>query len=69
MESLKGAHALEALARRFPQLYVAPAEGAQDAYRLAAGRGIAPEGATLSHFEGSPQDELLDLKRAPLLAY
>lgn len=61
MESLKGAHALEALARRFPQLYVAPAEGAQDAYRLAAGRGIAPEGATLSHFEGSPQDELREV--------
>lgn len=61
VESLKGPDALEALARRFPQLYVAPAEGAQDAHRLAAGQGIAPEGATLSHFEGSPQDELREV--------
>ena len=61
VEGLKGPDALEALARRFPQLYVAPAEGAQDAHRLAAGRGIAPEGATLSHFEGSPQDELREV--------
>lgn len=61
VEGLKGPDALEALARRFPQLYVAPAEGAQDAHRLAAGRGIVPEGATLSHFEGSPQDELREV--------
>ena len=61
VESLKGPDALEALARRFPQLYVAPAEGAQDAHRLAAGQGIAPEGATLSHFEGSSQDELREV--------
>ncbi len=61
MESLKGKDALEALAQRFPQLYVAPAEGAQDAHRLAGGQGIAPEGATLSHFEGSPQDELREV--------
>ena len=62
MESLKGKDALEALAQRFPQLYVAPAEGAQDAHRLAGGQGIAPEGATLSHFEGSPQDELREVE-------
>ena len=58
---LKGTDALEALALRFPQLYVAPAEGAQDAHRAAAGHGIAPEGATLDHFEGSPQDELREV--------
>ena len=55
---LRGRDALEALARRFPQLYVAPAEGAQDVHRLASGRGIVLPGATLAHFEGSPQDEL-----------
>ena len=59
---LKGTDALEALALRFPQLYVAPAEGAQDAHRAAAGHGIAPEGATLDHFEGSPQDELREVE-------
>ena len=60
-EPLKGTDALEALAQRFPQLYVAPAEGAQDAHRAAAGHGIAPEGASLDHFEGSPQDELREV--------
>ena len=55
---LKGRDALEALAKRFPQLYVAPAVGAQDAHRMASSRGIAPEGATLDHFVGSPHDEL-----------
>ena len=58
---LMGPDALEALARRFPQLYVAPAEGAQDAHRLAAGRGIAPEGVSLAHFAGSSQDELREV--------
>lgn len=56
--SLKGRDALEALAKRFPQLYVAPAEGAQDAHRLASGRGIAPSDSSLDHFVGSPLDEL-----------
>ena len=60
-KSITGRAALEALARRFPQLYVAPAEGAQDAHRAAAGRGIAPEGANLDHFEGSPRDELREV--------
>lgn len=58
---VRGAAALEALAQRFPQLYVAPAEGAQEAHRLAAGRGIPPEGATLSHFITSDQDELREV--------
>lgn len=58
---VKGPAVLEALARRFPQLYVAPAEGAQDAHRLAAGRGVRPPDATLTHFVGSPDDELREV--------
>ena len=54
----KGSAAISELAKRFPQLYVAPAEGAQDAHRNASGRGIAPEGATLDHFKTTPDDEL-----------
>ncbi len=57
-ESLKGEDALRALARRFPQLYVAPAEDALEAHQLAAGLGIEPENANLDHFEGSALDEL-----------
>ena len=58
MTTLNGPDALEALAQRFPQLYVKPEEGAQEAYKLASGRGVAPEDATLAHFTGSPEDEL-----------
>lgn len=50
------------LARRFPQLYVAPAEGAQGAHRLATGRGMAPADANLDHFTGSPEDELREVE-------
>lgn len=57
----RGSAVIEALAVRFPQLYVAPAEGAQDAHRLASGRGIAPQGATLSHFITSPEDEMREV--------
>ena len=56
--SITGKAALEALAARFPQLYVAPAEGAEATNRLAAGRGIAPQDANLDHFISSPEDEL-----------
>ena len=56
-----GGEALAVLAKRFPQLYVAPAEGAQTAHRLAAGRGIAPAGADLGHFVTSPEDELREV--------
>lgn len=59
--ALKGMEALQALAHRFPQLYIAPAEGVQDVYRAAAGRGVVPEGASLDHFEGSPLDELREV--------
>lgn len=54
----RGGDVVRVLARRFPQLYVAPAEGAQEAHRLASGRGIAPAGATLDHFATTPRDEL-----------
>ena len=57
-KAITGKAALESLAKRFPQLYVAPAEGAQDAHKRAGGRGIAPEGANLDHFIGSGEDEL-----------
>ena len=57
----RGGEALAVLATRFPQLYVAPAEGAQTAHRLAAGRGIAPAGADLGHFVTSPEDELREV--------
>ena len=57
-DSLHGKDALEALARRFPQLYLTPAEDALEAYAKAAGRGIAPEGATLDLFVTTPADEL-----------
>lgn len=58
-EEIRGRTVLETLATRFPQLCVAPAEGAQEAHRLASGRGIAPEGANLGHFIGDEEDALL----------
>lgn len=60
--ALRGKQALESLAARFPQLYVAPAEDASEAHRRAAGRGMAPEGANLSHFVGSEEDELREVQ-------
>lgn len=59
--AVRGRDVIEALASRFPQLYVAPAEGAQDAHRLAAGRGIPPADANLAHFTTSPDDELREV--------
>ena len=58
-ERLCGRAVIEALAKRFPQLYVAPAEGAQEAHRLASGRGVVVEGASLDHFVSSDADELV----------
>lgn len=60
--SIKGPAALQSLALRFPQLYVQPAEGAQDAHRLASACGVVPDNASLDHFEGSPQDELREVE-------
>ena len=55
---MKGNGVLGELAVRFPQLYVAPAEGAEAAHRLASLSGVAPEDASLDHFVTSPDDEL-----------
>ena len=54
----RGKDSLEALAIRFPQLYVAPTEGNEETNRRAAGRGIKHDPATLDHFLGSEHDEL-----------
>lgn len=59
---MRGIGVIESLATRFPQLYVAPAEDAQEAWVLAARRGIAPEHADLTHFHTSPEDELRKVK-------
>lgn len=58
METIRGKAAIEALARRFPQLYVAPAEGAQEAHKLASSLGQAPANANLDHFSSTGEDEL-----------
>ena len=60
-EAITGKRAIESLAKRFPQLYVTPTEGAEEVYRRAAGRGIAPESATLDHFHGDESDELREV--------
>lgn len=56
-----GRAAIEELARRFPQLYVAPAPDASQAHRLAATRGAVPNGATLDHFSSSADDALFEV--------
>lgn len=58
---IRGKSAIESLSHRFPQLYVVPAEGAEESYKRAAGRGIVPEGATLDHFCGDEADELREV--------
>ena len=67
-EAVCGRAAIEALAERFPQLYVAPAEGAEEANKAARSRGAAPEGATLDHFISSDEDELrvIDTPAGPI---
>lgn len=59
---VRGGAALEALATRFPQLYVAPSDDALEAHRLASGRGVAPQPASLGHFASSPDDELREVE-------
>ena len=61
-ESVRGAEVVRVLAERFPQLYVAPCEGAQELHRLASGRGVVPEGANLDHFTTSEGDELREVE-------
>lgn len=58
---MRGTGVIEVLATRFPQLYVTPAEGAQEAHRLASGRGVAPDDKSLAHFVTSPEDELREV--------
>ena len=58
----KGTQTIGLLAHRFPQLYVGPAEGAEEANRLAARRGRVPEAATLDHFLTDDADELLEVQ-------
>lgn len=57
----KGTDTIQTLARRLPQLYVAPADGAQELHRAAAGRGVVPPDADLSHFADSEEDELREV--------
>lgn len=59
--NMKGNGVLKALAERFPQLYVAPSEDAQEAHRYASLRGIAPKDANLDHFITNEQDELREV--------
>ena len=62
MEPIKGRDVLVALAERFPQLYVAPAEGADAANMEARRYGEAPEDANLDHFVSTPDDELREVE-------
>ena len=55
---MRGQEVITTLAKRFPQLYVAPAKDAFEAYKLAAGRGVAPKDQSLSHFTTTDEDEL-----------
>lgn len=59
--SIMGHEVIEVLARRFPQLYIVPADDALDAYRLASGRGQAPKDGNLDHFSMTPDDELREV--------
>ncbi len=49
---------IEQLAERYPSLYVAPADTAEEAYGAAARRGIPPMERDLSHFVGTDEDWL-----------
>ena len=53
-----GAAALETLADRYPQLYVAPAEDAYELSKLARLNGFTAPDANLDHFITSDEDEL-----------
>lgn len=48
----------EELAERFPQLYVCPAEDAEEAYKRAVTKGVPPSEHDLSHFCGTDDDWL-----------
>ena len=51
---------LEALAECYPQLYLKPGEGMEDAYKAAALRGNKPEHPSLELFQGSEKDSLTE---------
>ncbi len=55
---------LEALAECYPQLYLRPGEGMEDAYKDAALRGNRPENPSLELFRGSGRD-LLTKEQTP----
>ncbi|MBQ3301536.1 MAG: hypothetical protein IJH04_05280 [Eggerthellaceae bacterium] len=59
--AVSGSDVIAALAKRFPQLHVAPAEDALEANRAAAGRGVVPANANLDHFLTSPDDLLREV--------
>ena len=58
---MKGPEVIKALAEMFPQLYVAPAEGAQEAHKAASSMGVVPSQASLDHFITSEEDELREV--------
>ena len=58
----QGHEVIATLASRFPQLYVAPSEDAQEAHTLATRKGVKPEGANLDHFVTSSGDELREVQ-------
>ena len=60
--AITGSAVIAALATRFPQLYVAPAEGAQDLHRMGSARGMRPADGNLDHFVTSPHDELREVE-------
>ena len=53
----RGNALMEALAERYPELWIRPAEDTADAYRAAVCRGSVTE-RDLSHFIGNDEDEL-----------
>lgn len=76
---VKGREVIEALAGRFPQLYVAPEEGAQEAHQVAerVGEFAAETHRALQRIEAScgdaesadPFGYLVRLKRCPLIRF
>jgi len=54
---LKGSKVIQALAKQFPQLYVAPSEDAAEANRLARLRGFVSPDANLDHFTTGENNE------------
>ncbi len=49
---------IQSMAKRYPQLYVAPSPDSEEAYKRAVQAGEEPEDKSLSHFTGSQEDRL-----------